>query len=922
MDKGAHFFRTDLQIHSPRDHQWSGTRPVSPDERMEFARAFTLACRKKGIQAVGITDHHDMCLVKFFQRAAQEGRTAETRPLPARQDPIIFPGVELLIDVPCQVIVLLDADADVSLQGILLHSLGITPWPDDQGEGPTPKALPFKTLRELDRRLDERQELRGRYIILPHVGSSGHKTLIRAGFQNHYATMPCVGGYIEHDIDKANVGILGGKCGEWGYKCVGVFQTSDSRSHDLCDLGCRTTWVKMSERTAEAIRQACLARESRISQCSPALPTVYISAIQVSDSSFMGPISIEFNQQFNALIGGRGTGKSTILEYLRWAMQDQPVATTSDIEAEDGVKHKRQLLCETLSAKGGSVTVHWFLDGVSHIVRCNSRTNELTLQVGEGNPKAMLAEDLRKFLPVTAYSQKQLSSVGVRKAELQRFIEQPIQDQLAKAEKEIGELRVRIRQIYVDILARRKLFREVDSKRTSLASTQGRAEAIQKSLPNLTEGSERALTEHSARMTENQTVVSLLSDLSSAGELVELSIAQLAKLPKPFSLDPGSPQHGLLQVVHMKASQVIKEVSTRLTDSLSVLREGVSAVEDDLKVWRVNHEMHQKAYDAAHEGALAQSEKMAALRVLRQEETDLKAELSQLEDSVAETTDKEAEFTEAWEKWIQLHRSRGDAIEKECRSLSMKSGGDIRAALLRGTDVDEAMRKLETCLKGSRIKQDGWEGLRMFLLESGDTARKWDQFMGELRPLAEASIEDFPGSTSPLPLTSWGLTNSQLRNIVEKLSPETWLDIGLTSLKDVPQFFYKSGDGEIPFEQASAGQQATALLKALLNEPGGPLIIDQPEDDLDNAVMHEIVSQIWAAKMKRQIIVASHNANLVVNGDAELVIHCDYASENDKSKGVIKRLGAIDTKEIRDTITEIMEGGRTAFELRRQKYNF
>jgi predicted ATPase len=71
----------------------------------------------------------------------------------------------------------------------------------------------------------------------------------------------------------------------------------------------------------------------------------------------------------------------------------------------------------------------------------------------------------------------------------------------------------------------------------------------------------------------------------------------------------------------------------------------------------------------------------------------------------------------------------------------------------------------------------------------------------------------------------------------------------------------------------------------LLNQPGPPLLIDQPEEDLDNPVMQEIVEQLWNAKQKRQIIFVSHNANLVVNGDAELVAWCDYRKAGDQSGG-------------------------------------
>ena len=138
-----------------------------------------------------------------------------------------------------------------------------------------------------------------------------------------------------------------------------------------------------------------------------------------------------------------------------------------------------------------------------------------------------------------------------------------------------------------------------------------------------------------------------------------------------------------------------------------------------------------------------------------------------------------------------------------------------------------------------------------------------------------------------------------------------------------PIFKYCVPGGEaIDFDQASAGQQASALLKVLLSSEGPPLIIDQPEDDLDNEIVAEIATDIWEAKKKRQIIFASHNANLVVNGDAELVVHFGYRNEGDQSTGEIKNVGSIDVPEIKKAITTVMEGGDTAFKLRQEKYGF
>ena len=96
----------------------------------------------------------------------------------------------------------------------------------------------------------------------------------------------------------------------------------------------------------------------------------------------------------------------------------------------------------------------------------------------------------------------------------------------------------------------------------------------------------------------------------------------------------------------------------------------------------------------------------------------------------------------------------------------------------------------------------------------------------------------------------------------------------------------------------------------------------EPEEDLDNPSMPKIVEQVWTAKQHRQIFFASHNANLVVNGDAELVVWCDYPILGDQPRSTVTGEGAIDIPIVREAIKRIMEGGGVAFNLRKQKYGF
>jgi len=144
------------------------------------------------------------------------------------------------------------------------------------------------------------------------------------------------------------------------------------------------------------------------------------------------------------------------------------------------------------------------------------------------------------------------------------------------------------------------------------------------------------------------------------------------------------------------------------------------------------------------------------------------------------------------------------------------------------------------------------------------------------------------------------------------------------------------------FVNMSEGKQAFVILKLLLDfsDKKCPILIDQPEDSLDNrAIYHELVAYIKRKKKERQIILVTHNSNVVVSADAENVIVANQEGADTPNLGGMKFQyinGALeDTKQrdenseyilssqgIREHICDILEGGRIAFEKREQKYGF
>ena len=125
--------------------------------------------------------------------------------------------------------------------------------------------------------------------------------------------------------------------------------------------------------------------------------------------------------------------------------------------------------------------------------------------------------------------------------------------------------------------------------------------------------------------------------------------------------------------------------------------------------------------------------------------------------------------------------------------------------------------------------------------------------------------------------------------------------------------FRGKGKGFQPIEQGSPGQRSAALLAFLMTHGDEPIVLDQPEDDLDNQLVYElIVKQLRAVKLRRQVLVVTHNANIVVNGDAELVVALDV--ENGQA---VARAGGLQEQSVRDEVCRVMEGGADAF---RERY--
>jgi hypothetical protein len=169
----------------------------------------------------------------------------------------------------------------------------------------------------------------------------------------------------------------------------------------------------------------------------------------------------------------------------------------------------------------------------------------------------------------------------------------------------------------------------------------------------------------------------------------------------------------------------------------------------------------------------------------------------------------------------------------------------------------------------------------------------------------------------------WGMQNSVIEALAH-LDRGLLLELEEIDLQDrilIELNIAHNGEVFRPLDQLSTGQQCTAILHLLLLENDDPLIMDQPEDNLDNAFIAErIVTQLRGAKTERQFLFATHNANIPVFGDAEWI--GIFSASDSHAQMASEAQGSIDVPVIRERVAEILEGGREAFSQRKEKYGF
>jgi len=685
--------------------------------------------------------------------------------------------------------------------------------------------------------------------------------------------------------------------------------------------GSRYTWIKMASPSLEGLRLALLdgslsVRRSDQGRKNPnEHAPLALESIEISQARYLGrsqPFVIQLNPWLNAVIGGRGTGKSTIVEFLRIALRREgelPDDLKPEFEKYGRVYQNRKdgglltddAVIKAIYRKNGSrFRVQWSLSGDIDPIQQERDDN---WQAGEG--------DICQRFPVRIYSQKQIFQLAKKPLALLGVVDDaPAVDRRSWAERWEKEesrflsLRARAREIEAGLAEEARLRGELDDvkRRLVIFEQEGHADVL------------KAFQRKSRQQRE---IEAWEEGWGGAGAKLRQLAAEV--VPDPLdknAFDSALPEDAEIQNHAEKLRSRL--VKIRMEAEALALQADESSAEwkkdKDSSPWKQSLEAATHAYQQLRESLAREGAgDPADYGELVQRLQTIEGRLKDLEERKKQVEDLNEQADECLERLVTIRReqteSRGRFLDDV---LSDNQYVRIQVVPYKALETVEAEFRRLLQREDRRFEKDIGSpeggGLLGVLYGQGDGAADIEQGLEKIK----ATIKKIAGNQHDEEM----VVDHRFGNHIRKLQPEVLDRIDMWFPEDSLDVQYSpTGDGRslTSIHEGSPGQKTAALLAFLLSYGDEPLILDQPEDDLDNHLIYDlIVTQLREVKSHRQIIVVTHNANIVVNGDAELVVAlAAHGGETQKDCE-----GSLQENLVRQTICTIMEGGNKAFKQR------
>lgn len=879
---GAKFYKCALQVNSHLYNQkYRGGEAL---DEATYNQNILQTCKEENIQVVGLAEHGDVNSTENLRKLLQENGI------------IVFPGFELCSTEKIHIICLFPPDKKTIWLNQMLGSLQGTAF----NQGQTTDKSSLKYLEIAEKVIEA-----GGITYAAHVHEENGLLVVNDGSGGHPDIWKNEKLVLAVQINKEKVEDLDQKYkkiiqnDDTNYKRirkVAVIHAKDVEKPETLKNPMASCYIKMDKPSIEGLRQAFLDGESRIRLYSELKEEKHskILEFKIFSNFFAEGLHIAFNDNLNALIGGRGTGKSTLLEAIRYGLDIPYQSSEAKKRADDILRNN-------------------FTNGKILLTVYSSRYNKkFIIERNYGQPQTIKNEDgtlsflsVKDILPeIKMFGQNEIFEFAEKPVNHVKLIEQflpELKDNIPNIQKQLKENRLKLVQTIERLEELNQKINRENQLKERLHNLKALGLDKKFEEQNIYNKEEAVIKRSDGEFQEIQSLVEELERKISAVDLHYLSVDALKEYINAQNLASLKPVWEKLISELQRAISIIKTAEkTFVTQSNEVKQQWQKAKEQfeeefQKLINKLPDSGGRKGSDIAREFSQISRElsSMQGLTIQRDNNQKLYDELLKNRKELITALNSEID-------------QRYDVIFKKVKSLNKNALAGKMQLEVKKWGNREPLRKFLLEIEGFGEKKIQW------LNEQQDNFNIW-QFVEDIRELDESDLKD-----------KYQLTPG-IVSTIKKLSDKKNWELEEIALTETVTIKLNIGTSENPaykeITELSSGQKCTAILNLLLLNNSDPLIIDQPEDNLDNAFIAEnIVSELRRQKEARQFIFSTHNANIPVFGDAEWIGVMEI--ENGESVLKDENIGSIDNENLRPKIENILEGGKYAFETRRLKYNY
>ncbi len=882
---GANWIKADFHLHSPLIHSFtlpSGINLNSDKDLERLVKDYIAKLKETQIQIGAITDYQQI-RKKWFELLQ---KTAE------KEDIFIFPGIELSISYGKGLHILLIFDYYKNIDEIndYMKSLDKEPHKSLLNADRSHRDITFQ--KDLAEVLNDIKSTFQTLIIFPHP--EDRNGLIKEFQPKESAKLIKLADAIEFISDESknriiSTGIINNSW--WGN--FSILENTDPKSID--EIGCkkrdgatRCTFLKLSSVSVNAFKIALHDPSLRVSTYTkPDFKRDRIVSVKVEGSKFLKDVDIKFNKDLNTLIGGRGVGKSAIVETIRYCLA-LPVYSEKNFR-EDFVKN--------VVGSGGKIEL--IVERVFGDTQQRYKIKRIIGQLPEVEGKDIPPTELFEEKTPLLLGQKELYALSLDDKFQLSLIDELIGDEIKKESNEFKKLLLKLEENATHLLQLHKKINQKEEIEQKIKTINEHIKTFQelgvvekmakhtalieddKSINRSYKEFKKQIEELKEKFEESFSVLKNESNLLCNSKSIEKNIlAEASGLLSEFN--------SYLENMKNDFTQKTKEYLDNFDLKINKWQERKKTYETEIN--EIKKELSSKGlvpdrYEALIKEKAGVEPLLKEYEKINEQIKNLQKEREKIKSAIKEK--RHQLFTVRKNKIEELNKKLVDRIKMEVLYLANQSEfKEFFKNILSGSGVSTSA--IDNIVEGKKVNIDG--------IELSKAIAEGIEKIKELFSLTDAMAGR---------IINWFNEKEKLYEL-ETIFPDDKIMIKL-----------KVGDGYSELSKLSDGQKATALLILLFAQDDRILIIDQPEEDLDNRFIYEdVVKILREIKNKRQIILVTHNANIPVLGDADQTIVLDASSETCK----IANYGSIDKKTITDNIKSIMEGGEEAFTRRIEKY--